>query len=95
MIKLARISFLENPLKDIQAAAIGPGIAMIPPIIPAIIPKNFISKNIGNFLKFLYCFFEIFFQFREIGQLRKFGLVYIYYNNNVSLQLKKEHPIQF
>ena len=52
IIMLARISFFENPLKDIHAAAIGPGIANIPPIIPAIIPINFVSKTVGSFLKF-------------------------------------------
>ena len=43
VIIVARISFLDNPLIDIEAAAIGSGIANIPPIIPAEIPANVIS----------------------------------------------------
>lgn len=41
---VARISFFVKPLIDIQAAAIGPGIANIPPIIPARVPANVVSR---------------------------------------------------
>ena len=41
---VARISFFVKPLIDIQAAAIGPGIANIPPIIPARVPASVVSR---------------------------------------------------